>query len=190
MRFVPTEVMRNCRYTGMTNHFLPTAFDTFRFDSVFIGLLSAAALMPASAFAAGLGAQVGVSATVIANVVIKVVYQAGQIQVESADVARGYVDVLSATRFSVRTNSRNGYVMVFYPLLDLCESAQVTDANIRSTIAKDGGAIVHRDSVLGTSVQSLSYRFYLGASVQPGTYPFPLQMQVRALDLPTLIVSD
>ncbi len=174
----------------MNNHFLPTAFDTFVFDAVLIGLLSATTLMPAYAFAAGLGAQFGVSATVIANAVAKVDYQASQIQVEPADRARGYVDVLSATRFSVRTNSRNGYLMVFYPLLDIFESAEVTDANISTNIAKDGGTVVHRDSLPAESIQSLSYRFYLSASVQPGTYPFPLQMQVRALDLQALAVNE
>jgi hypothetical protein len=98
--------------------------------------------------------------------------------------------MLSATRFSVRTNSRNGYLMVFYPLLDFFESIQVTDANISTNIGREGGAVVHRDSIPAESIQSLSYRFYLSSTVQPGTYPFPLQMQVRALDLPTLVVSD
>jgi hypothetical protein len=155
-----------------------------------IGLLSAIMLMPASAFAAGLGAQIPVSATVIANAVAKVDHQLGHIEIVPADVARGYVEVANATRFSVRTNSRNGYLMVFNPLLDIFDTVQVTDANISTYLGHDGGAIVHRDSLPTDSMQSLSYRFYLNASVQPGTYPFPLQMQVRALDLPTLVVSD
>jgi hypothetical protein len=174
----------------MRNLYSPTAFNSFLFDSVFIGLLSATSLLPASALSAGFGAQIGVSATVIANAVAKVDYQAGQIQVEPADVARGYVEVSNATRFSVRTNSRNGYFIVFNPLLVIFDSIQVTDANISTNIGREGGAIVHRDSLPAESIQSLSYRFYLNASVQPGTYPFPLQIQVRALELPTLVVSD
>jgi hypothetical protein len=174
----------------MTNHFPHSFFQSSLRGSVLIGLLSVTTLMSPSAFAAALGAQIGVSATVIANAVAKVERQVGYIEIEHADVARGYVDVPNATRFSVRTNSRNGYLMVFYPLLDIFESAQVTDANIRTNLEHDGGAIVHRDSLPADSMQSLSYRFYLNASVQPGTYPFPLQMQVRALDLPTLFVSD
>jgi hypothetical protein len=174
----------------MASHLSHLFFQSSLRGSVLIGLLSYAVLMPASAFAAGLRAKIGVSATVIANAVAKVDYQAGQIQVEPEDVARGYVDISNATRFSIRTNSRNGYLMVFYPLLDIFGSAQVTDANIRTNIGNDGGAIVHRDSLPADSMQSLSYRFYLNASVQPGTYPFPLQMKVRALDLPRLVVSD
>jgi hypothetical protein len=127
---------------------------------------------------------------VIANAVAKVEHQVGQINIDSADVSRGYVDVVNATRFSVRTNSRNGYLMVFYPLLDIFESAQVKDANISTNIRHDGGAIVHRDSLPAESIQSLSYRFYLSSTVQPGTYPFPLQMQVRAFDLPTLVANE
>jgi hypothetical protein len=174
----------------MTKRFLLSVFESALLDSVFVGLLSATALMSSSACAGSLGAQIPVSATVIANAVAKFDYQAIQIQVEPADVSRGYVDVLGATRFSVRTNSRNGYLMVFYPLLDIFESIQVTDANISTNIGREGGAVVHRDSLPAESIQSLSYRFYLSATVQAGTYPFPLQMQVRALDLPTLIVSD
>jgi hypothetical protein len=174
----------------MTKHFLPPVFESALLDSVLVGLFSVTALMSSSAFAGNLGAQIPVSATVIANAVAKFDYQANQIQVEPADVSRGYVDVLSATRFSVRTNSRNGYLMVFYPLLDFFESIQVTDANISTNIGREGGAVVHRDLLPAESIQSLSYRFYLSATVQPGTYPFPLQMQVRALDLPTLVVSD
>jgi hypothetical protein len=147
-------------------------------------------LLPSLALAAGLGAQIGVSATVIANAVAKVDYQAGQIQVGPADVARGFVDVTSATRFSVRTNSRNGYLMVFYPLLGIFESVQVTDSNISTDLGRDGGAVVHRDSLPADSIQNLSYRFYLNPSVQTGNYPFPLQMKVRALDLPTFVVSE
>jgi hypothetical protein len=157
---------------------------------VFVGLLSVTTFVPSSAFAAGLGAQIGVSATVIANAVAKVEHQRGEIEVEQSDVARGYVDVTNATRFSVRTNSRNGYLMVFYPLLDIFESVQVIDANIRTHIAKDGGEVVHRDSLPAESIQTLSYRFFLSPSVQPGTYPFPLQMRVRALDVQTLAVSE
>jgi hypothetical protein len=174
----------------MANHLSHLFFQSSLRGSVLIGLLSAAVLLPASALAAGLRAQIGVSATVIANAVAKVDYQAGQIQVEPEDVARGYVDVSNATRFSVRTNNGNGYLMVFFPLLDIFGSAQVVDAKIRTNIGNDGGAIAHRDSLPANSVQSLSYRFYLNASVQPGTYPFPLQMKVRALDLPILVVSD
>lgn len=174
----------------MPNHFSHTVSLSSLRGWVFVGLLSVATFVPSSAFAAGHATQIGVSATVIANAVAKVNYQRGEVQVEPADVARGYLDVTNATRFSVRTNSRNGYLMVFYPLLDIFESARVTDVNISTNIAKDGGAVVHRDSLPAESIQTLSYRFYLNPSVQPGTYPFPLQMQVRAFDLPTLVANQ
>jgi hypothetical protein len=174
----------------MTNHSLHPVFVSLLRDSVLIGLLAATTLMPASAFAAGLGAQIPVSATVIANAVAKIDHQTGHIQVEAADVARGYVDVSNATRFSVRTNSREGYSMEFYPLLDIFESVQVDDANVKTTIGRDGGSVVHHVVQRTESIQSLSYRFYLSASVAPGTYPFPLQMQVRALDSQSLFVSE
>lgn len=122
-----------------------------------------------------------VSVTVIANVKINTRYQATQLYISKADVARGYVEVPAASRFDISSNSRSGYLLEFHPLGNLFESVHVGGLSNAVQLDADGGVIVQRGSLPQNLTHELSFRFILSADAQPGSYLWPLQMSVRPL---------
>lgn len=134
-----------------------------------------------SAEAAQKSAALAVSVTVIANAKLRTHYQAAQLKISAADVARGYVEAPTASRFSVATNSRSGYLMDFHPVSDLFESVHVGGLAQAGHIGAEGGTIVQRGPLSPNGTHELSYRFNLRPDVVPGNYPWPLQLSVRAL---------
>jgi hypothetical protein len=118
---------------------------------------------------------------VIANAKLNSNYQAAQLKISAADAARGYVEVLAASRFSVATNSRFGYIMDFHAVSDLFESVHVWGLGQSGHIGAEGGTIVQRVPLPPNGTHELSYRFNLRPDVVPGNYPWPLQLSVRVL---------
>jgi hypothetical protein len=148
--------------------------------SVTFGLAPLVTLLP-SAEAAQKHAALAVSATVIANARMQPSYQATQLTITEADVARGYVEVAAASRFSVRTNSRSGYLMEFHPLADIFESVHVAGLGSAVQFGADGGSVVQRGLTASNLNHELSFRFTLRREALPGLYPWPLQLSVRAI---------
>lgn len=148
--------------------------------AVTMGLVPLVTLVP-SAEAAQKSAALAVSVTVIANAKLNTAFQAAQLNISAADVARGYVDVPAASRFSVATNSRSGYLLHFHPLSELFESARVDGLTQAGHIGAEGGTIVQRSPHPLNGAHELNYRFMLRPDVAPGNYPWPLQLSVRAL---------
>ena len=128
------------------------------------------------------GASINISVNVVANSVLRTMYQADQLQISRADIARGYVDAIAASHLSIRTNSRKGYLMKFSPLLDIFESVEVSGLTTLARLGPDGGVVVQRGAFPPQVEQDLSYRFYLSALVQAGVYPWPLQLSVAPLE--------
>lgn len=143
-----------------------------------LGVLTA--LAPA-AEAARASAGMAVSVTIAPNAKLRSDYQAPQLKVTAADVARGYVEVPAASRFSVVTNSRSGYCLEFNPVGEIFELVQVGGLDHVVQLSADGGAIVQRGPLHSNLIYELSYRFTLHADAQVGVYPWPLQVSVRAL---------
>lgn len=146
-----------------------------------VGLAPLAPSLVPSAAAAKDSAALSVSVTVIANAKLQVEYQAKQIQINAADVARGYVEVPAAARFSVVTNSRSGYLLEFHPVGNLFESVRVGGLGNPVQFGPDGGTMVQRGPLQPNFAHELSFRFTLHPDAQPATYPWPLQLSVRAL---------
>jgi hypothetical protein len=138
------------------------------------GLVSVAA-------AAEQSASIPVTVNVIANAKLISTYQATQITVTPADVARGYIDVPAASRFTVATNSRTGYLLEFHPVGNLIDSVQVGGLGAAVQFDGAGGTIVQRGPPVPDLTQELRFRFALNHEVLPGTYPWPLRLTVRAL---------
>lgn len=134
-----------------------------------------------SAEAASKSAAMSVSVTVIANAKLRTDYQATQLKITEADVARGYVNVQAASRFSVLTNSRAGYMMDINPVGNIFESVQVSGLGSAVQLGADGGTVVQRGPLLPDLTHELSYRFALNPEIRAGTYPWPLHLSVRAL---------
>jgi hypothetical protein len=134
-----------------------------------------------AAIAAPSTAAMGVSVTVVASARLRTDYQQAVLNITSADVAMGYIDVSAATRFSVHTNSRNGYLMEFFPVGNLFSSVHIDGFKSAALLGPDGGAVVQRGPLTPGLAQELSFRFAFARDTQPGTYAWPLQMTVRAL---------
>ena len=148
--------------------------------AVTVGLMPLAVLVP-SAEAAQKSAIISVSVHVIANAKMQTTFQAEQLNITAADVARGYVEVSAASRFSVVTNSRAGYSLEFHPVGTVFDSVQVGGLGNVVQLSGDGGAIVLRGPLPRSLEHELSFRFNLSAQTLPGSYPWPLQLSVRAL---------
>jgi hypothetical protein len=134
-----------------------------------------------SAEAGQLSAAIPVSVTVLAHAKMQTEHQTAQLNISEADIARGYVEVSDALRFSVNTNSLSGYLLVFHPIGNLFESVQVDGLGNAVQLGPDGGDIVQRGAVLTQLNHALSFRFNLSQNVTPGNYPWPLQLSVRGL---------
>lgn len=138
------------------------------------------AWMPA-AQAAQAGAKLAVSVSVVANARLHSHHQADQLIISAADVSRGYVESPAASRFSVTTNSPAGYWVVFHPQIDLFESVHINGLAHAGQVGAEGGALVHRSAQPANGTHELSYRFVLKSGTEPGRFPWPLQLSVRAL---------
>jgi hypothetical protein len=149
-------------------------------------LVLATTLLPlapnmASAHAAQRGAAMPVSAMVIANARLQISYQAKQIRISAADVARGEVEVPAAMRFSVVTNKGSGYLMQFHPVGNFFASVHVDGLGNTVQLGADGGAIVQRGPQVPNRTHELGFRFNLHPDTTPGSYPWPLMLSVRGL---------
>jgi hypothetical protein len=134
-----------------------------------------------SAEAAQTSAAMGVSVTVVAHAKMQTMFQETQLKISKEDVSSGFVEVASASRFSVSTNSQSGYLLEFYPVGEIFESVHIGGLGSTVRIGADGGAIVQRGQLLANFTHELSFRFTLRSDVLPGNYPWPLQLTVRAL---------
>ena len=108
-------------------------------------------------------------------------YQAAQVTITEADVARGYVDVPAASKLTVTTNSRAGYIVDFFTRLPIFKAVRVRSANANGEIGPDGGTMIERGRIGRSLHTEITYRFVLGQCVQAGVYPWPLALSVRPL---------
>jgi hypothetical protein len=151
-----------------------------------IALIVAALLVPLAITAppvdaAQTSASLQVSARVIANTKVQTEHQATQLKITEADVARGHIDVPSASRFLVTSNSPAGYLVVFHPLGNIFESVQIAGLGNAVQLGADGGAVALRGPLSHNLSHDLSYRFVLRADTPAGNYQWPLQFSVRPL---------
>jgi hypothetical protein len=144
------------------------------------GLLPLGPIMP-GAQAAQRGAAMPVSAMVVANARLYTSYQAKNIEISAADVARGEVEVPAALRFSVATTKGSGYLMLFHSVGNLFDSVQIDGLSNAVQLGSDGGAIVQRGPQVQNQTHELSFRFSLHPDTAPGSYPWPLMLSVRGL---------
>jgi hypothetical protein len=148
--------------------------------SLTVGLAPLATMAP-SAEAAQARALMPVSVTVVASARMQSQYQAKEVAITAADVARGHVEISAASRFSVASNSLSGYRIEFHPLSDFFESVSVAGLGNPVKLGADGGTIVQRGPLPPNLTHELSFRFMLRPGTLPGHYPWPLQLAVRAL---------
>ncbi len=104
------------------------------------------------------------------------------IEVSASDIERGYVEVAKPTQLDVQSNSRDGYVLNVLPRTNLFSQVEVRGLDSRVDLGPDGGAVVQRwNQNEHRRRLSLTYRFVLTHGVQPGSYPWPLQLNIAPL---------
>lgn len=137
-------------------------------------------LTPAPVQAASQMASLQVSAVIRNSAHLRSDFQATQLQITEQDIARGYVDMPSASRFSVVTPKGGSYFVDFHPRSDLFQAVQIEGLGSQVELGADGGSVSQAGAGLAGASSTLNYRFQLKPDIQPGVYDWPLQLAVRA----------
>jgi hypothetical protein len=111
---------------------------------------------------------------------MQIEHQAAALTVTALDVERGYVEVPAASNFSVITNTQDGFVIDFRPRSDVFRTVLVTGLQNPVEIGAQGGTAVNNVPHGRTTFHQLGYRFMLRPDLQPGSYPWPLDISVRS----------
>jgi hypothetical protein len=105
------------------------------------------------------------------------------LDISSADVQRGFIDVVQPTQLTVRSNSPSGFAIeVLTVASPLVASMVVEGLDSDLALGPDGGTIVQRWQRPKAVDLSLRFRFALAPGLVPGNYPWPLRLTVRPLE--------
>ena len=148
---------------------------------VFGALTTLAAATMSPHLHAAARSQIAVTAFVPAQTVGQLVQQRPEITITDADIARGYVEIPGASQLRVTSNNPAGYIVDFFSRLPIFTSVRISSDGGSADLGPDGGAIIERGRQGRDLPLNLSYRFNLAARVQPGTYAWPLALNVRPL---------
>jgi hypothetical protein len=143
-------------------------------------LLTAFTFAAAPLSAGSTSAQMNVSVQVIARTILTVESQPASVEVSTADVSRGYVEVPQAVAFRVRSNAANGYSMQFEPVAYPFAQAQVNLGNAVATVGSDGTWLT-RPYQQGTTTATMNVRLTLAPGTQPGSYAWPISFAANSL---------
>ncbi|SRR6266581_631795 len=149
-----------------------------------VTLLALASLgRPGEAAADPSSAQLTVTAFVPKQARLRVLAQPRAVVVTESDVARGYVEMPAASTVEIRSNSPNGYALVFDSQSDLVRQTQVTGLGAEARLGAGGGALTvpPAGGRPGTVTIDLGFRFVLNAIARPGVYAWPMRMSVVPL---------
>jgi len=152
-------------------------------SAALVAAISLATGYPTQAEAAGSITQtLRVTARVAPWVKLNLEHQQMQLTVTPADVARGYVEVFAASRFTVTTNNRAGYTLNFEPHAGIFRSVAIHGLGASVEIGAGGGTVIQSGAETGVArtLVELGYRFYLAEGVQAGSYSWPLSVSVSA----------
>lgn len=155
-----------------------------KLQSMLVTAIAAAVLSLANvpgydrAGAQSVSGKVQVSARVTARSQMKVLRQVTQVRVTQTDIRRGYVDVSAASRFEVRNNNPQGYVLAFQGLASTFKAVHAIGSG--TDVYLDGNSgFVMRPYVKGNEIIEFSYRLMLAEDVEPGVYAWPIAFSVQ-----------
>lgn len=143
-------------------------------------LALASAMAPVPAQAGSQMASVQVSAVIRPSAHLQTNFQATQLHITEADIARGYVEIPGASRFSVVTPKGGHYFVDFHPRSDLFHSVHIEGLGSQVELGAEGGSVTQSGAGLAGASSTLNYRFQLKPEVQVGVYDWPLLLAVRA----------
>lgn len=137
--------------------------------------------MAPPAQAAGGSAQVGVGATVLRHVSLRVLQLPDTIQITAADISRGYVDVSMPSRLEIRSNSPAGFLLSIESQSEFARGTEVRGLGGTTAFGRFGGVLVVKGADgrgMHTTPVELSFRVLLSDDARPGQHPWPLQISV------------
>jgi len=129
-------------------------------------------------------ARITVTATVLARANLKILSQKQELVVTNSDISRGYVDIPNASRLEIKSNSPDGYMIVFegsYGSVDLFREIHVQGLGRDVLIDVNGGRVMIPSQGLSPVTKDLSYRFVLAENAQPGSYMWPITLSVMPM---------
>ena len=127
-------------------------------------------------------ASIHVSVTVQTAASINTVYQAPAVDISPADIARGYVEVAPGTIVQIQTNDPKGYLLSFEttaaPGTGPFNSIMITSGAGGTLVLTGQAGVLSQPNGPAQTVQTINYRFQLALDAAPGTYPWPLSLNV------------
>ncbi len=124
-------------------------------------------------------AVVGVSARVKPSVSKKVVSQAWTLTITPEDIERSYVDVRHGTVLKIRCNNRGGYFLAFENRGGPFREVWII-VDGKEVVLSGNTGLVHQPhpGVPADEIKEVSYRFYLSPDAKPGSYEWPVKVDV------------
>lgn len=116
-----------------------------------------------------------VSATVAKRATLKVLAQPAWFVVTQADLERGYVDIQSPVQVAVQSNSPAGYLLMVESTGHLVSGTSIRGLDADVQLAGSGVIPCPAAGTGGVS-HSLSFRFRLSGSAEPGRHAWPVHI--------------
>lgn len=110
---------------------------------------------------------------------VQMTRQPAALHVTPEDIARGYVEVHSASEMRVTCNTT--WELSFRPRTGLIRSARVSGMADDVIVGPEGGSRANLTATGQTRTYELSFRFELAAGAQPGNHPWPLTVSANAI---------
>ena len=146
-----------------------------------IALVVAASVTAAGARDVHSDLSVSITVRAVANMQIKSAPPG--LNVSSADLQRGFIDVTQPTELTVHSNSPNGFALDVLTIASPLVSSMVVEGlNSDLALGAEGGTIVQRWTHPQSVNLSLTFRLALAPGLVPGNYPWPLRLAVRPLE--------
>ena len=107
---------------------------------------------------------------------MKVVFQRPELIVTDADIQRGYIDILAATKIEIQNNNLAGYLVIFEGFSSTFKQVIVKGFGKEVLIDSQGGWIAQPYNGRDPLLVELSYRFIFSENAKPGKYVWPLNI--------------
>ena len=147
-------------------------------SSVFMWIAGATA-----SFADTADLKVSITATIQKHASLKVLTQPLSVVVTAADIVQGYVDVPAQASVQVRSNTKDGYMLMFESQGKFMRQTLVKGLANDIQISSAGGGVAQNTAGRGMrqAQLDLGFRFVLADSALQGTYPWPMRLSVTPL---------
>ncbi len=133
------------------------------------------------AFCADKSSTLLVSADVVPATKYEILHLEDSYTVTAADIDKGYIDISNALRYSVWTNSRNGYLVTFAFDNRSIKEIKMIDTHNSYLISNNYQEVHMPHPGMKYVTKELNMRFFLLTDTKPGTYQMPLAMTISAM---------